>query len=352
MDTLYVVIPPDMNPVIEELKSRDWLLTNFPATKDELYNPAGYLLNVHVEKHNYVIVLDRNIFSYIIASTSKDATERGSMDELAKAAIGLVLFCQFCEIGIEPNLALYEFVNYNPQNIERALDELALFRSIDNSPPEELYRFFYNEIEKISIINKLQIDREKIAKDILEYKWLEEWRSLYLIILKIVDLSSKEKSSEQKLEELLIWMSKEYRFSHVAIVFSIYLFSSKRMSGMIKYKPNSTREKKYSQLSNMTWDLYFMNTFIRKWQSENKDTEYIFASTDKVIKEILNSSILIAKSEGFERFKKLLTKKEYDNVEQMYSFIKSNQERIYQSTEWTEEYREKLITQLESEILG
>jgi hypothetical protein len=275
------------------------------------------------------------------------------MDELARSAIGLMLFCRFSKILLEPNLALYEMVNHDASNIEIALDELEIFRTIDNLSEQVLMDFYTGRINSIPILEKIQIEREKIKSHILEFEWLKEWRSLYLMALKMVDLDSsiENKSNEAKLEELLTWMSKEYRLSHVSIVFAIYLFSSKRISKMVKYKHKSVRDKKYLELKNMTWDLYFMNSFIRKLNRKNKRIEYLIATSDKVIKEVLTTSIAIAIPGNEELLKDYLTSKEYSNVQKLFEFVKSNEERKYQSSDWTQEYRERLISELEEKLL-
>jgi hypothetical protein len=339
--------PFDISLIIEHLQAEDWFITNYEASKDDMYNPGNFLHNKEIENVHYFIIPDRNFFSYIVSSVKSNKPE-----ERYKTAIAIILFCQTCEIDVEPNLSIYELINHDAAHIEKAAEELEIFNAINNSPQEPLFDYFTGNIDSIPLPSLEKKDRVKFKKEMMEHKWLIEWRSLYLITLKGVSLSLNKKNNMQKLEELLVWMSKEFRRSHIAIVFFMFLFSSQKRKKMIKYKQSDSKEKRYLELKNMVWDFYYMNTFIRKWQTPEPKTEFIFVSNDKVVREILRVAIAMAKTGNCEPMRELMTDTEYKHMERLHSFLNENTERVYNTDAWTEAYREKLIEDLEIELLA
>jgi len=347
MDNYYVFIPNEVEEVINKLKEVNWLITNFDADITELYNPANYLHNVHTHSTSYILVPDRNIFSYILSSTTKNPS-----NDNYRNAIGLIIFAMFCEIQIEPGIAIYELLNCSFDNIEIALNELELFRTIDNYDNDKIYQYFKGNIDILPIERIPLKEREKIRNGLTKYQWLTEWKSLYLIILKIIDLSLDDKPNDSKVKELLHWMSHSFRFSLVGTFFAITLFSSKRISKMIKYKINVKRERNQVNINNMTWDLYYMNMFFRYWQNnDSSNKEYIFASNDNVIKHILKIAVLFNKTGDYNILKDYLLDHEVDNYKRISKDIKNNTNRVYMSDKWTSEYRDKLILELETKLL-
>ena len=121
MDQLILQLPNQFEYIIEQVRKQDWLICDFQASEDALYNPAGYLYNSALNGIQYKIILDRNIFRFIISSTkSKTPTEK------QKAAIALVCFCQAADINFEPNLAVYERLLPQREKVCEAVNELLL----------------------------------------------------------------------------------------------------------------------------------------------------------------------------------------------------------------------------------
>lgn len=333
--------------VIQSVKKSNWLITSYEVDIDSLYDPSNYLFNINVEGYQYILVPDRNIFSYMISSATTDKSS-----EYYRQAIGLILFCQESEIQIEPNLSIYEYINYDITKIESALNEIEIFHSLNNYNEKPIYDYFLGNINQIPIKGgAMKRNRESLREELKENLWLKEWKSLYLMILKLVEISLKNLTKEEKLKQLLMWLHREFRISHVAIFFSLYLFSSKRLGSMIKYKTNMSKEEKILALRNMTWDLYYMNSYFRQWQNKAERQEYLFASNDNVVREILQSAIRAAKSENWDFLKNILTQSEFLSFNEIFIFLKENKDRKYQSSEWSEECREGLIKEVELKLL-
>lgn len=346
MDSFYVTFPPYMSSVIDTLIERNWFITYYDAEINDIYNPANYLYNIRVEHLEYKLVPDRNILTYILQSIHKDKCTDHTRD-----SIGLILFCQFCEINIEPNLAVHEYINFDTTNIDKAVDEIEIFRAIDNYSEQAMLDYYIGTTNLLPIHYVSNINKTELKESLAKITWLKEWDSLYLITLKLTDIAISDKSNELKLEEFVLWMSQKYRRSLVAFMFAIYLFSENRIADMIKYRLKDNKEKKVNSLKNMAWDLYYMNSAFRIWQEKKDHEEYIFASNDRVIQIILSKAIRANKSGNFEVLKNEFHKKEYDNIDRLFKFSQTNENRIYNSQEWSEKYRDQLIVELEKKLL-
>ena len=55
MDHLFLQFPQEFGVAVEKIKNQDWLLSYFPASEEELYNPAGYVYNTEFYGYEYKI---------------------------------------------------------------------------------------------------------------------------------------------------------------------------------------------------------------------------------------------------------------------------------------------------------
>jgi hypothetical protein len=340
---LYVHIPSEISKVIKRLIDRDWLVAPFKAQGEDLYNPAAYLYNIEIEKMNYKVYLDLNIFSYALASLKK--TTRDTRD-----AIALITFCQFCKIVFEPSLAIYEKINYRQEIPDSIINDLNLFRKIDSSQPYSLVQYALGQADAFNLnTDDFVEDRIRLKHELGKYKRLAEWDSMYLFVLKLVHLDKENnKETKEKLFEFISWMHGEFRYSLVATVFAQYLFSPERKRNMLKYKSSDSRDNKKKQLNNMTWDLYIMNWFFRRWENKNINDEFLIASNDKILKEVLMAAINIQTDTGMNYLRQ-----NHPDWQAYFQKINSlsNTSRAYKSENWTPEYRSELIDRYETLLL-
>ena len=342
-----VEVPQGFNVVQDTLLKQDWIISSFDIEKAELYNPANYLYKKMSDGLTYKLYLDRNIFSFIISAANKKKPK-----QIYRDAISLVAFCQVAEILIEPDFAVYEKINYYKHTADEAVEELLTFYEIDNSKNDILMKYILHEIDSIDLIPSNRCDSKELKDKLTKYEWLAEWKSLYLIVLNLVDINYQNINRETKITSFFNWMVKEFRLSLVSTVYAIFLFSSRRMKQMIKFKPNDERDKKILQLRNMTWDLYFMNRYFRLWLNKDEKAEFIFASDDSNVREILRAAILIQKSESLNPLKQYLHPNEEKYLNNIETLISSTDNRVYGSNKWTPEYREKLIKEKENVLLN
>lgn len=335
--------------IIEKLKLKKWLLSSFVIDDINLLNPSNFLENIEKDNIEYILILDRNLFHFILSAYKKEYKK-----DIYREAIGLVAFCFYSKIKIEFSLPLYEKINYSKENISEVMDEMALFYRIDDTPdPESLINFALNERDDF-IVNLAKKDSENtlIFKEWFDkYKKLIEWDSMYLIILKLVDLSLTSKNTKEKFTDFIQWVHSEFRYSLIGVVYAIFLFSSKRKKKMMKYKQNASVSNKKSQIYNMTWDLYLMNDFFRQQQEKNDKQEFLFASDDSLILDLMRYSIEVNKAKSIDVLKKYLIFADHFLVDKTNEMWSSKNERQFQGNTFKKpEQRELLIKELESRL--
>lgn len=340
---MYIKLPLEFETVLNRVKEKDWLITCYDVEKNEIYSPYGYLYNKIHNGINYYLVIDRNVFQYIIKSTRSKQPHSEYKD-----AIALIVFCQIAEISIEPSIAIYEKINYSNVNAKEAIEELQDFYNLDSSDTYELVNYVLGKINQISVTYTKVINKEKLEKQLTEHERLIEWNSFYLLMLKLISIS--QDNDKKKLYRFFEWMIHEFRLSIVVIVYAIVLFFNP-LSKMIKYRKNDSKEKKIQQVRNMTWDIYFMNRFLRLWQNKGTNEEIIFASNDNVIKKILPLVIEINKCGSFEPVKKYINDKDYKELNEAADILKFAANRVYDTDKWTIEYRKSMIEKLEETLL-
>ncbi len=347
MDHLLISLPLGFDQVISQIQEQDWLINNFEANDEEIYNPANYLYNRDLRGINYRIILDRNIFRFIVSANHSTIPRKKQ-----RAAISLVCFCRTAKIDFEPNLAVYERLLPKRNNITEAIDELITFYKIDSGDDDSLLRYSIAETNHFDIYGKNPCNPTELRYELTKHQWLGEWRSLYVILLKMISVNFTDFRREEKINKFIKWLVKEFKLSLICIIFSVILFSSKRIKKMVKFKLSSTRDEKIDQLYNMTWDLFFMNHYFRKLTKCEADNQFMVASDDKIIKTILRTALNVQNMGSLSHLKNFLPKSDHILVDNVEKILNGTTERIYNSSDWTPEYREQLIDKEEEKVLS
>lgn len=164
---MLIQYPYNIIPIIDQLRKRDWLIANFETPDSDIYNPVDYVFNRRSYGVDYHLHLDRNIYSYICSFNTQKITAE------IRDSIALLNFAWMAEIIVAPTLAVYEGINYSKEKVEKALDELELFRRIDNSDPEQTARFATGEQDTFPLFNIRLENREELRKELVKYERLE-----------------------------------------------------------------------------------------------------------------------------------------------------------------------------------
>ncbi len=335
--------------IFERLVERKWLIHNFPNLDDNMeYDFSGYLYNREVNQVEYTICLDVNVYQFLLNSTKKHTPKQEYKD-----AIGLVLFCQIAKIELDPTLAVYEKLNYenNPNKLSEITHDLELFHRINNTSNEQLVRYFYGELERVIPDNLYEIDHSSIQENLTRYERLTDWDSLYVIIQYIVYISlHTNKKREEKLKNVIEWMITDFRLSLVCITYASVFFSKKPIKRMMKYKHTDTALIRKQALYNMTWDLYAMNKYFQDWTKRKGEQECLYASDDKAFRHLLRSAVDIQNSGSLEPLLCYLDESELKYINKITKDPSEFPERIYRKENWTIEYRQSLIADLNNKL--
>lgn len=345
MEAFYTY-PIYYDEIIRNLIDRDWLVHNFNEVEGtELYNFSNYLYNKQFNNINYTIFLDLNIYQYIINAFKKSNPKNEFRD-----AIGLVAFCQLCEIELDPTFAVYEKINYRTDKkiLDEVTSDLELFHRINNTNNDSLISYSLGEQNNVLPSEDYPIDHERLKKNLTKYKRLTEWDSLYLIVLFIIYTSIDSKLSRlEKLQKVVEWMIKDFRLSLVGITFAAIFFSDKPLKKMMKYKASFNADEKRRSAFNMTWDLHNLNRYFRMWTERESKQEGMFASGDKAFNEILRNSINVQKSGNLSCFGEFLPASIIEYLDKITTTPELHFDRVYTSDSWTPDYRSELIRKYE-----
>lgn len=347
---LYVTLPETTIQIFEKLLNRDWLIHAFnvedPKAIYTLKSIPDILYNNRINGIQYVLYLDTNIYQYLLNSHKKSPTKE------TRDAAALLVFCQLCDINIEPSLAAYEKINYIKGNVNEVIDDLMLFYRIDNVKNDALMAYALGYANEYPLANEHSLDKKALKNNLTQYNRLIEWDSMYLIMLACISINQEKISQHEKLKKFKYWMLKDFRQSFVGFVYAIIFFSKTPLKKMMKYKTTDSQKERKKQVFNMTWDLYMMNFFIRNWIPKQEMKEFIYATDDKAFKQLLKIAIKVQICKNPTPFKENLHKADYENLIKIWDITIPDSERIYQSEKWTPEYRKKLIQKYELELLS
>lgn len=348
MNTSYFLLPSYIEDIAESLVNRSWVVHSFSTNSDkELYNPSNYLHNSEFVGSKYTLGLDLNIYQFLLNSKKKDLPKDNYRD-----AAALLVFCQIANIEIDPSYAVYEKVNYNASNLDEALPDLELFKNINNSDTEELAKYALGYENSYEIPTEHNINYDEKREILTKYRKLTEWDSLYLIMLSIVDIKFDTSiPADKKLSKFLEWLICKFRMSLVGTIYAMVLFGKKPLKRMMKYDPQHSSNGKKNALWNMTWDLYIMRQYFRRWVGKDDADEFIFASDDKAFCELLRSAIKIQQIGDFSPLTPYLTKSGYESAESFLNLDESCVSRVYETDEWGLEYRASMIKSYEEKLV-
>ncbi len=286
MDQVAFRFPDYTMLIIDQLKQNDWFAHCLQVDKeDDIYNPALYLYHSQINDVAYHLVFDLNIYQYVLS-----AYKKVDKKQIHRDAIALMVFCKFTDILIDPTFAVYEKINYHNDFSDEILDDLILFRQLDNADMDQLAQFALGHTDLIALPAAQETDKVQLRHELTKYHRLKKWDTLYLIVLKITCLCHCDSGpTHQKVQKLLDWCHEYFLFSLVATSFAISLFSAS--SSLMKYKPAAPQQDRKKALFNMTWDLFYVDKFFEKWVAKDGAVESIYATNDGPLKEVLYRAI-------------------------------------------------------------
>lgn len=348
MAELFLTLPSYFVEVAKRLRKCDWLIHNFPdCGTDDIYNPALYIYGQELERTRYIACIDLNIMQYAV-----NLVKKRNASEHHRDACAMLLFCRFANIEVESGLAVYERINHGGGDIEEALDELAILRTLDNVDPDLLAAYMLGNTNSLSGLEVSGIsDRDALKDGLTRYQRLIDWDSLYVLVLGLVSVHLDESlTGSCKLEHFMDWMIREFRLSLPIVVYAVRFFGKIRLRGMMKYKLSQSAAERKRAVDNMTWDLFLVDRYLKNWTNPDKAREEILFSQDRVVKELLRTAINVQYAEAIDPFCLYLNESQYLRCKELLDSASSRGDRIYLGRDWSPEYRSTLISRLEKDL--
>ena len=286
--------PGFVKNIISLFSNENWLVHNLNLDNESsLYSPEVYLSNKKIYNRKYTLIIDTNIYDFLLKNV-----KRQSPNLLHRKALALLIFCQLSEIEIDPFFSVLE--RLKDDNVDDVLQDLYLFQKLNNSDANILAKYATGSSVTLELNNEVYFSYATTREKLIHYKKRDEWKSLYLMILKIVEIYSDNTITyNNKLCFYTDWLVKEFRLGVPCIVFASVLFGKKPLHKMMKYKNSDNRDEKIKKIKNMTWDLFILRYFFIKWQEKKENEEFIFASSDKAFRELLRLTIQIYQQKSF-----------------------------------------------------
>ena len=346
-EKMYFLLPSYISDVCDALIESDWFVHNFDSdSSEDVFNPANYLENIEVGGISYEAVIDLNVYQFILG-LAKD----GPSKDKYRLAAAFLVFCQLAKIEIDPTYCVYEKYKFDSKNLDEAVDSLKIFNGLNNADNEEIAKYALGFSDKVSVGYTEPFDRDDISTKLTCYQALTGWKSLYTMMLKIVNIHFDSSIiHKKKLQTFVDWMYFEFRQSLAVVAYAVVLWGRKPVKRLMKYSPNSDSDARKSQVINMTWDLYLVTQFFDKWVKKTSK-EFFYISDDAAFREILKLAIELQKRLDFSSISHLITDEQYLCLSKLFIEDKSLEcMRVYNTDRWGAKYRDQQIASLEREV--
>lgn len=291
--------PTYVAKVMEVIGDGNWFVHNFKVgVHSEALNLVGYLYNAEFDESSYTACVDLNVFQFLVNSVKKDVPK----DEY-RMAIAYLAFFQIAGIEVDPTYAVYEKVNHQPERAREGVKDLSLFHQLNNMPTDQLAMYAIGKSNQLILKNSLgSTDVHHIEAELTRYRRLNEWPSLYTIVLAIVKIEFDDSiPRRKKLTSFIEWSFREFRNSLPGFVFAISVLGHKKLGRAMKFDPSKPVDKRRAALVNMTWDLYYMRQYFDRWVKRTSlGAETVFLTNDKAFATILRLSIDVQKAQNLE----------------------------------------------------
>ena len=274
----------DLRMIEQMLRERNIIRSVYSKDLFDQYSLGDYLEQIHVHESKFTALLDRNIFSDIVAVAKQ--TDKKSTTKTQKTACALLAFIQLSNSLVEPGMAIYEYIDSG--YYEQAINELSLFRAVDNIHPQIFIDLALGRINSIpsNSLNVLRVDSIQQLKG----EDIHRWKLHYGFTLKLVGLEMTGGKPYEKIEAFLKWMYTDYIFSASAVIFGLIYFSDKRITKMVKNINCGDSDKFIKGIRNAAWDMTVAHYWMEKAiEYRTRGDLWLLCTEDKALKEIATS---------------------------------------------------------------
>ena len=296
----------------------------------DAYSVETYIVQYVMSRTETMFLFDRNLYSQAVSLAKGSQVTANT-----RCAAALMAFASCANTQIEPNLALYEG---SASGARRAWKR-------------DLEVFHYAERFDRRIPGKRL--RSAAAKNFNPTAKLRFYGFVYPIALKMALISMAGGRPDKKMLELLDWVCLCWHFSAPALLLGAQALSHDPPRDIFKNIRSRNRRKALEGVENAAWDPVYIAAWFERIKTQAKTNELtVLCSRDKVllkVAELLREVVLGEPVLPFEKagFGKPVLDRYNDYVSDL-----TNPKRALQPfPDDFEDYRAKLVSGLESELL-
>lgn len=263
-----------------EIKEEEWKeITMFLVNAKIIFHPsispkgAPDFSNERGRKN--VLILDRNIVTPLISLLKNGVLKD---EHLLKVIASLMFWSQINNLSVTSGLALSEYAHHKMGNEEASLENDLFLKSFNYYSPNVWLEM---AVGRLKTIEALQVDVRKSYTFKKEY---DHYKMHYLEMLKIAQLYfDTSLSVEEKIANFHQWVYKNLMVCRYTISYLALL-----LAGRINtFHQTKSFDKVLLRCENQAWDLSYLSLWSTFYFNEDKsDTNYLFATLDKGLKQI------------------------------------------------------------------
>jgi hypothetical protein len=279
----------DLATLEDYLRDADVFTTSFNELGDTVYKAGTYLAENLLHETKIIFLLDRNVFTRLIAIAR---ARRSELDDAHRVAAAVLSFAQTVDGLVEPCMALHEYAFECGD--EPATEELLLFRILDNTHPQLLANIALGR-EILDIRGLVGPPSEGHVKGLSRTLW--RWNAHYLTTLKIAEIELKGASPQKKLLEFIDWMGKDFLFSAPSLLLAMHYLAPKGpKKRLMKALRSRDRNRALAGVRNAAWDLTLVSEWVHRLRTQAEEhCLWVLVSQDRGLHRLARS-LLVSQS--------------------------------------------------------
>lgn len=246
-----------------------------------------YILQFTHHRTDTVFLLDRNIYSQVLAMSKGKAATQG-----ARVAAGIMAFASCANTSIEPSFAVYEGSASGARGGWK--NDLGLFHRADEIHPKNWAAVALGFAERFD----RRIPHRRLKREIAERfdptSRLNSYEFVYPTALKMACILREGGTADAKMMALLDWMFEVWYFSAPATCLAFKAFAQDPPR-VFKNLRSGDRRQALKGVKNAAWDLVYLTEWFKRVKRQNDFNELtVLCSRDKLLldsAELLRSAL-------------------------------------------------------------
>jgi hypothetical protein len=287
--------PGDVTALQELLRESNSFVPSFVGA--DLYSVETYIVQYATARTETTFLFDRNLYSQVVALAKGSQATTNS-----RVAAAIMAFASCANAHIEPSLALYEG---SASGARRAWKrDLGVFHKADEIHPANWAALALGHAERFDRRVPGKRLRSGPAKNFDPTAKLRFYGFVYPIVLKMATISRVGGQPDRKMIELLDWMYHRWHFSAPATCLALQALSHDPPKNIFKNIGSTDRKKALAGVKNAAWDLVYITAWYERIKTQVQEHELtVLCSRDGVfltVAELLRNAVLDGMVPPFE----------------------------------------------------